>query len=359
MIKTKIMIEVLYFALKALIVLLFFASLIILIALVAAKAGHKGELEVEPLHKKYTDWGFFLKSFVATKEELKLDKKNEKEKLKREKKANAQSIKSSSKTKNADEKPEQKKKVFVLNFVGDIKAHHVDNLREEITAILNVATTNDEVVAKIESPGGVVHGYGLGASQLKRIKDKGISLTVCVDKVAASGGYLMSCVANKILAAPFAIIGSVGVVAQVPNVHRVLKKWDIDYKEYTAGEFKRTVSMLGEITPKGEAKFQEQLESTHVLFKDFVSQNRPQLDVAKIATGEYWFGEQALKLGLVDKIQTSDDYLLEFHQDSVPLFEIKFQAKQSFAQKISEILGQAAEISVNRILTQLEKQRLQ
>jgi serine protease SohB len=334
--KGEFMIEVGIFAAKALIILLALGSLIVLIAMMAMKANNKSELEVEPLHSKYKDTGFFLKSFTATKEDLKAEKK----KLKAEKKE------------AASHKVEQR--VFVIDFNGDVKASQVENLREEITAVLSVATPQDEVVVKLESPGGVVHGYGLAASQLLRVRERGIKLTVCVDKVAASGGYLMSCVANQIITAPFAIIGSIGVVAQVPNFHRILKKNEVDFKEYTAGEYKRTVSILGEITPKGEAKFIDQLESTHGLFKKFVSENRPQLDVAKVATGEYWYGEEAKALGLVDKIQTSDDYLLLQFPKDTPIFEISYQTKSSLADKLADFMGQAAEKSVTKLLTSMQ-----
>ena len=342
------MIEIGIFAAKALIILLTIVltlgGLIMIIALAAAKAGHKNELEVEPLHTKFKDMGHFLRSFTITKDELKAEAKAEKKKQKAEKKE----------AKNH----KHDKRVYVLDFNGDIKASQVENLREEITAVLSVATPNDEVVIKVESPGGVVHGYGLAASQLMRIRERQIPLTVCVDKVAASGGYLMSCVANQIIAAPFAIIGSIGVVAQVPNFHKILKKNDVDFKEYTAGEFKRTVSLLGEITEKGEAKFVEQLESTHSLFKKFVSQNRPTLDVTKVATGEYWYGEEAKTLGLIDKIQTSDDYLLQAFPKDTPIFEITFETKVSLADKVSDFLGHAAEKSVSKILTTLQSQNL-
>ena len=339
--------EVLIFALKALVVVIGFASIIILIAVVAARASQKSELEIEPLHKKHKDWADFLKSLTASKEELKEEKKRAKAQKKAEKKEG--------KNKSTEDEVSQKK-VFVLDFNGDMHAHQVDNLREEITAVLQTATAQDEVVVKVESPGGVVHSYGLAASQLMRIRDRGIPLTICVDQVAASGGYLMACVANKILCAPFAIVGSIGVVAQVPNFFRVLKKHDVDYKEYTAGDFKRTVSLLGEITPQGEAKFQERLVDTHVLFKNFVQRFRPQLDLAKVATGEYWFGEEALKLGLVDELRTSDDYLLSFEKDT-PIFELTYEVKKSISDKLSEIAGQALSKALLKVWTRLETNR--
>ena len=203
-----------------------------------------------------------------------------------------------------------------------------------------MATAEDEVVVKVESPGGLVHSYGYAAAQLIRIRDAKIPLTICVDQVAASGGYLMACVGSKVLAAPFALIGSIGVVAQVPNFYRLLKKHDVDYKEYTAGDYKRTVSLFGEITEKGEAKFKEQLEITHQLFKSFVSKYRPQLDLAKVATGEFWYGENAKALGLIDEIKTSDEYLLTLAKDH-QVVKISFEQKPTFMEKLSDSFSAA------------------
>jgi serine protease SohB len=232
-----------------------------------------------------------------------------------------------------------------LDFHGDIKASANDGLRETISAVLTLATPKDEVVVKVESGGGMVHSYGLASSQLARITHKEIPLTVCVDKVAASGGYMMACVANKIVAAPFAILGSIGVVAQLPNFHRLLKKNDIDYEMFTAGEFKRTVTMFGENTEKGREKFVEDLEDTHVLFKDFVSEHRPQVDIGAVATGEVWFGRRAKAVNLIDVLQTSDEYLLD-QVETADIFEIEYAVKKSLPEK----LGIATQVAVERAL---------
>lgn len=329
------------FAAQTFLILFAILAVIIVIAILASKAaGNKSEIEIELVHKKYKSFKTLLKSHTLTKNE----RKDLKKQLKEERK-------------NQEGKSrEQEKKIFLIDFEGDVKASAVDNLREEVTAVLTVATPQDEVVVRVESPGGVVHGYGLAASQLLRVREKNIPLTVCVDKVAASGGYLMSCTANKILCAPFAIVGSIGVVAQVPNVHRVLKKFDVDYKEYTAGEFKRTVSLLGEITPKGEEKFKEQLEDTHVLFKGFVHKFRPNLNLAEVATGEYWYGEQALGKGLVDEIRTSDDYLLglsEKHQ----IVKVTYQHHESIGDKLTGILGKSLKKGGLALMEELETRR--
>lgn len=236
-------------------------------------------------------------------------------------------------------------RLFVVNFKGDIQAKAASNLREEVSAILGVATDKDEVLVNVESGGGVVHGYGLAASQLDRINSKGIPLTVAVDKVAASGGYMMACVANKILAAPFAIVGSIGVVAQLPNFHRLLEKHEVDFEMHTAGEHKRTLTMFGKNTDEGRKKFVEDLEEAHVLFKDFVAEHRPSLDIDKIATGEIWFGRQAVDLGLVDEVMTSDEYVMSKARDH-EVFEICYEPKKSLQEKFSK----GAESSIENLI---------
>lgn len=232
-----------------------------------------------------------------------------------------------------DKPPGGGKKIFVLDFKGNIKASGVAALREEITAILTVATDQDEVVALLESGGGTVHGYGLGASQLRRIRDRGIKLTAAVDKVAASGGYMMACVADRIIAAPFAIVGSIGVLAQIPNFHRLLKKLDIDFEQITAGDYKRTLTLFGENTARDREKFQAELEDTHALFKEFVRDNRAQVDLDRIATGEHWYGKRALELQLVDELMTSDDYLSNAARDA-DIYRIKYQRKKPVAERV-------------------------
>lgn len=235
---------------------------------------------------------------------------------------------------------DERTRVFVCRFDGDIRASGVAALQEEVTAILSVATPADEIVALISSPGGVIHGYGLAASQLQRIRDRGIPLTAAVDKVAASGGYMMACVADRIIAAPFAIIGSIGVVAQIPNFNRLLKKHDIDFEEITAGKFKRTLTMFGENTDADREKFREEIEDAHELFKEFVRDHRPTVDIEAIATGEYWYGKRALEQRLVDELRTSDDYLFDRSQ-TADVYEITYRQKRSIVDKL---LGHATRV---------------
>lgn len=243
-------------------------------------------------------------------------------------------------------------KIFVLDFKGDIQASAVENIREEITLILATAKAGrDRVVVRLESPGGMVHGYGLAAAQLVRLRDAGFHLTICVDKVAASGGYMMACIANEIITAPFAIVGSIGVVAQVPNFNRLLKEHNVDFELYTAGQYKRTVTMFGENTPEGKAKFEEELQQTHVLFKHFVEKYRPQLNVDKVATGEHWYGEDALNLNLVDKLQTSDEYLLALLAQH-DVYVINTRRKATLGEKLGL---QAAQMADNLIPAVMNK----
>jgi serine protease SohB len=278
----------------------------------------RGHLRVQKVNDRLRELRFALEGHVLTP---KAAKQRQKDELKRDKKRVKLADKGTQKPvaeKSAAEgaaHPEgdddlgARPRAFVLSFDGDTDASAVDFLRKEISAVLTLADTADEVIVCVESPGGVVHGYGLAASQLMRIRDQGIPLTVIVDKVAASGGYLMAAVANKICAAPFAILGSIGVVAQIPNVHRLLKKNDVDVEVLTAGKYKRTLTLLGENTEEGRQKFREELEDVHDLFKRFVVDNRPGLDLDTVATGEAWYGTRAIELNLVDELVTSDDYL--------------------------------------------------
>lgn len=270
--------------------------------------------------------------------------------LKQFKKTLAKKAKQALKTKTKKKNNDSKQQVFVLDFDGDIKATAVKHLREEISTLISTANKGDEVVVRLESGGGVVHGYGLAAAQLARLKDAGLKLTVCVDKVAASGGYMMACVADNIVAAPFAIIGSIGVVSQLPNFHKWLKNHDVDYEMFTAGDYKRTVTVFGENDDEDRVKYQEELEQTHELFKHFVNRYRGMLDVDKVATGEHWYGEDALHLNLVDKLQTSDSYLLE-RMENNEVYALHSRQKPTLAEKLG--LSQAAEATLSMAIDKL------
>ncbi|MDO8417673.1 MAG: protease SohB [Agitococcus sp.] len=312
--------------------------IIITIANVGDRRRHHdedGDIEVMRLNERFEHFANTLRMTVLDKNALKAYFKNEKEKAKQSAKREA---------KQAED--DIKKRVYVINFNGDIRASATENLRQEITAILSIVNKKkDEVVVNLESPGGMVHGYGLASSQLARLREHQIPLTICVDKVAASGGYMMACLADTIIAAPFAIIGSIGVVAQIPNFHRLLEKWDIDFEVLTAGEYKRTMTVMGENTEAGRQKFVAELEDTHTLFKEFVKEYRPSIDIQKVATGEHWYGKRAVDLGLVDKLMTSDEYLLNASK-TADIFAVRFIHKQNLMQK----MGVAAALSADNLL---------
>ncbi|MGB1262951.1 MAG: protease SohB [Cognaticolwellia sp.] len=329
------------FLAKAVTLVVAVIAIIVAIASTAIKQGaKKGELEVTDLSEQYAEVEDEITHHLLSREELKEKEKQDKKAEKEKAKADKKSVKEDSAEKKSTPR------LFVVDFNGSIDAKEVSSLREEISAILTVAKPTDEVFVRLESGGGMVHGYGLASSQLDRLRQHNIPLTASVDKVAASGGYMMACVANKIVSAPFAIIGSIGVIAQVPNFNKLLKKNDVDFEQFTAGEFKRTVTMFGENTDKGREKFVEELEETHVLFKNFVSEHRPSLDISKVATGEHWFGTQAKELGLVDELQTSDDYL-QARCKSHKLMQIKYATKKGLAEKFSK----AASLSFDAIIS--------
>ncbi len=242
---------------------------------------------------------------------------------------------------------ETRRRLFVLTFDGDLQASRADQLRNEITAVLTSARDEDEVLVRIESGGGMVHSYGFAASQLERIKQRGVRLTAAVDKVAASGGYLMASVADRIIAAPFALVGSIGVVAQIPNVHRFLKKHDVDFEVLTAGEYKRTLTVFGENTEEGRRKFVEELEDVHTLFRDFVGSNRPQVDLATVATGEAWYGRRAIDHQLVDELVTSDEYLMRACDDT-DVFEVKWVEHRKPIERLMGQVSVAIRTMINR-----------
>lgn len=325
----------------------FVVAIVIIVSLVfslSQRGGAEGEgrLEIKNLNDRFNQMEDVMRHAILDDHALKQHGKDEKHKEKQKSKDAKKKAKDSTAELGG-------KKVYVLDFDGDMKAAAVENLREEITTILTMATADDEIVLRLESPGGMVHAYGLASSQLARIKSAKIPLTICVDKVAASGGYMMACIADKILAAPFAVIGSIGVVASLPNFHKVLKKLDVDYEILTAGEYKRTLTMLGENTDAGREKFVEDLEETHELFKDFVGNFRPQLDIPAVATGETWYGSKAIEKQLVDGISTSDEYITGLAKDS-SIYEVKYVHKKNWQEKLGVAAQAAMESSFDKLL---------
>ena len=312
-----------------------------------------GELKIHKLNDRYRKLRESMQLKLMSDSERKAFEKNRKKEQKAEKKAEK------SRLKTGVQEGEPKPRVYVLDFHGDIKASDTDTLRRAITAVLGVADPDrDEVVIRLESGGGLVHAYGLAAAQLDRLRSRGIKLTACVDKVAASGGYMMACVADRIVASPFAILGSIGVVAQLPNFHRFLQKNDVDFEVLTAGEHKRTMTIFGENTEKGRKKFLEDLEDTHVLFKEYVSERRPGLDIAAVATGDIWFGKRALEVRLIDEIKTSDEYLIEAC-DRSDVVSVEFQRKRSLPEKLGLATSSVLEHTLWRVLSAFRNQNIQ
>jgi serine protease SohB len=305
------------------------ATVVVAVVLMAASLfsmarsarSHAGErLDVRNVNERLRELGDALHLEMLDASERKRMAKARRAREKAERKARAKGV-------------APRPRVFVLDFHGDLQAHAVASLRQEISAVLQVARKEDEILLRLESAGGLVHAYGLAASQLVRVRARGVRLTVAVDKVAASGGYLMACVADRILAAPFAVVGSIGVVAQIPNFNRLLRKNAIDLELHTAGEFKRTLTLFGENTEAARAKFREELEDTHTLFKRFVAEHRPALDLARVATGEHWFGTRAAELRLVDELRSSDDYLLQRVEDA-DVFEVHYRVRRPLSERL-------------------------
>ena len=320
------------------------AALIVLSAMVATSAHRAmrkpaaGHIEITLLNDRLRDMGRVIEeaslSHAAAKKQRKREAKARKHERKRRERAKAD---------------EASRRVFVLNFNGDIQASAVENLRLEISAVLASATEADEVVVRVDSAGGMVHAYGLAASQLARVRSRGLKLTAAVDKVAASGGYLVAAVADRVLAAPFAVVGSIGVLAQIPNIHRLLKKHDVDVEVLTAGRYKRTLDVLGENTEQGREKLREELEDIHALFKEYVADWRPSLDLDAVSTGEAWYGQRALDRALVDELVTSDEYLAGACADA-EVFEVAWVEPKRPIEKLVGQFSSVIETSLHRLL---------
>jgi len=293
---------------------------LILVIFASRRRGHADGLIVEHLNRRFEDSADGLKLAIEGKGRYKKALKARQKERKRADKARG---------KDGSTKP----RMFVLDFKGDLRASAAASLREEVSAVLNVAKPGEQVLVRLENSGGTVHEHGFAASQLTRLKQHGLKLVVAVDKVAASGGYLMACVADHLIAAPFAIVGSIGVLAQLPNFHRLLEEKGVDFEQVTAGRYKRTLTMFGENTDEGRAKLKEQVEAIHELFKAQIRAHRPQVDVESVATGEHWHGVRALELKLVDEIKTSDDVLLEAAKDH-DLYQIAYKRRRSLQERV-------------------------
>ena len=338
---TSFFFEIGLFASKFLIVILVVVVVMTLIGAAVAgqkKTKKKKPLEVTDLGEELQNYSLKMKLHTHSAKQVKKELKNLKKKKKKEKKED-----------NSDEQ----QRAYVLDFKGDVEASQVERLREEISILLKTADPKtDEIILRMHNRGGMVNTHGLGASQLQRLRDKGFHLTVCVDEVAGSGGYLMACVASKILSAPFAYLGSIGVLAQLPNFYRFLQKQDVDFEEHHAGKYKRTITMFGEATDEKRQKLQQDLKEIHNQFKNYVVQHRPKLDMEKVATGEVWLGIKAKELGLVDEISTSDDYILSL-LDNKKVYHICLKQKETGG--LQKLLKKSAQITEDFLKKQWAK----
>ena len=294
-------------------------AIVVVVGVIVAltkRGAHQEGLLVEHLNKRLEGLGDTVRLAVQGKDQFKQTFKERKKEAK-----------------ELAKKGSQRKRVYVIDFKGDIRATATTSLREEVSAVLAVASEDDQVLVRLENSGGTVHEHGLAASQLLRIREKNIPLIISVDKVAASGGYLMACVASRIIAAPFAIVGSIGVIAQLPNFSRFLEDKGVDFEQITAGRYKRTVTMFGKNTDEDRGKLKEEIEDVHELFKMQILGHRPQIDIERISTGEHWYGTRALELGLIDEIRTSDDFLGQAATDS-DLYGLTFKRKKSLPERL-------------------------
>lgn len=344
------------FLAKTLTVAIVLVLCIVLIAANAARHRHegksKGNIVVRKLNDEIDDLKDDIRHEILDEEVLKAEAKADKKKKKEEAKARKS---------NPEPEAEARKRVYVLDFDGDMRASQVEELRQCITAVLTLARAGtDEVMLRLESPGGMVHGYGLAASQLARLRKHGIQLTICVDRVAASGGYMMACVGNRLLAAPFAYIGSIGVLVQLPNVHRLLKHNKVDFEMVTAGEYKRTLTTFGENTDKDRAKVQEEVDQMHALFKRFIEEHRSGMDMGAIATGEVWTGLQALERGLIDAIETSDEWVMQQCREA-DVYNVSWEEKKPLKDRLSSLfegsLSAVLDRTLWRVLQRADKER--
>lgn len=332
------------FAAKALLVVIAFGMIIGAIARARRRGGPeegRGELRVKKLDERWKRTGLAMKRALLPQPAFKALANEEKKSAKAEKKSLI---------------PIDKPRIFVIDFDGNVRASQVAGLREEVSAILLAAKPGDEVVVRLKSPGGLVHAYGLAASQLERLRARDLKLTVTVDQIAASGGYMMAVVADTIIAAPFAVVGSIGVVAGFPNFHRWLDSHDVDFELMTAGKYKRTMTMFAKNTDEGRQKFQEELESAHALFKGHIARFRPSLDIEKVATGEHWYGQEALTLGLVDKIATSDDYLMQA-RERAKIYQVQWTPQRRLLDRFGGAVEGGISRAIEKLWAKSEEQR--
>lgn len=338
----EVVLEYVLFLAQAVTVVIAVGAIAVIIATAARKGGHGGDgIEVQKLNDRFDD-------LIRPLRQAALPEKVWKAREKAAKKARKAA------RKEGDDTP--RARIYVLDFKGDLRASAAANFRHEVSAVLGLAEKGETVMVRLENAGGLVHEHGHAASQLARLKAHGLELVVAVDKVAASGGYMMACIGSRILAAPFAVLGSIGVLAQIPNVNRLLEDHGVDVEMFKGGEFKRTVTMLGKNTDADRERFQQEIDETHTLFKQFVAEHRPALDLDRVATGEHWFGKDALALGLCDAIGTSDEWLMARREDH-DLLHVRYRQKEPLGKRLAQAVEDAPATALERVMEKLRARR--
>ncbi len=228
-------------------------------------------------------------------------------------------------------------RLAVLRFQGlrDLNASGDQRLSEAIDEVLVNRDHFEEAVVIIDSPGGTTHGYGHAYALLERLSASGLKVTACIDRIGASGGYLMALPADRILAGPFAIVGSVGVVAGIPNVKRLLEEKGVSYRLFVAGDKKRVVHFADDDGPEVREYMDEKLAGIHTQFLQAVEKHRgDRVKLDEVRSGDHWSAEESVEkgLGLVDELQTSAEYLLERNREvALVMIERRVDITERFA----------------------------
>ena len=160
------------------------------------------------------------------------------------------------------------------------------------------------ILVRIDSPGGGVAPSQEIYDALKRAREKGKPVVASIGSLGASGGYYIACAADKIVADPGSVTGSIGVIMQFPVIRDLLRKLGIDYEVIKSGEFKDIASPLRPMTDKERRLLKEVILDVYSQFVDVVAESRglPKDSVLKIADGRILSGRQAYELGLVDTL---------------------------------------------------------
>ncbi|KZX82185.1 hypothetical protein A3715_00045, partial [Oleiphilus sp. HI0009] len=241
-----------------------------------------------------------------------------------------------------------KQSIFVLDFKGDKTASSVGSLSKEVSAILSVAKPNDEVFLRLESPGGTITGYGLASQQLIRLREAGIRLVVSVDEIATSGGYMMAAVGDRIIASPTSMLGSIGVIMEVPNFYNLLDRAGVQFHQFTAGKHKRLVSMTNKIGDAAKDQINQDLEKSHELFKNHVHTYRNSVNLESVSHGDVWSAKYCLDNKLVDDLMTSEAYLFD-RASRANIFHISWDVERSFSDKLSSFAAQASINTLDKV----------